>query len=58
MLSLAVISKIDPRASLEHNSNNFAYISSFLLDQDEIINAVKRATSTSDADWEIKHSST
>lgn len=56
LLSLPVTSP-NSRASLEHYSNNFAYISSFLLTQQSLFAAVKEATHTSDAQWMIKESS-
>ncbi|KAK4507375.1 hypothetical protein PRZ48_001110 [Zasmidium cellare] len=56
VLSLPVTSQDNPRASVEHYANNFIYISSFCTTQGKIFEAVKKATSTSDADWEIKHS--
>lgn len=56
LLSLPVTSS-NSRASLEHYTNNFVYISSFLLTQKRLFEAVKQATDTSDAEWSIRESS-
>lgn len=48
LLSLTVTSS-NSRASLEHYTNNFVYISSFLLTQKRPFETVKQATDTSDA---------
>lgn len=56
LLSLPVSSP-NRRASLEHYANNFAYISSFLLTQQKLFEAVKEATHTTDVQWTINESS-
>ena len=43
-----------PDAELAQYKNNSFYIASFELSQREIFEAIKRATATKDADWNIK----
>ena len=57
MLSLPITSLGNSRASLEHYANNFIYISSFCINQQEIFDAIQKATNTRDSDWTIKHDS-
>lgn len=55
LLSLPIQNAENPRASLEHYGNNFAYISSLLTTQKELFEALQRATQTSEADWKVQH---
>lgn len=56
LLSLPITDSSNPRASLSHYANDFAYISSFLVSQTSLFAAVQRATSTKESDWTVKHS--
>jgi hypothetical protein len=56
LLSLPVTNPSNPRASLSHYSNNFAYISSFLVTQDSLFASLQRATGTKEGDWTVKQS--
>ncbi|KAH7029894.1 uncharacterized protein B0I36DRAFT_364365 [Microdochium trichocladiopsis] len=44
--------------TLEHFRNKPLYVSSFLVNQREILDSVERATNTTDVDWDITHEST
>jgi hypothetical protein len=55
LLSLPITNEPNPRASLSHYANNFAYISSFLVSQDSLFAALLRATDTKESDWTVKH---
>lgn len=56
LLSLPITNSSNPRASLSHYANNFAYISSFLVTQDSLFASIQRATGTNEGDWTVKHS--
>jgi len=56
LLSLPVTNEQNPRASLTHYGNNFVYISSAFITQQQLFEAMQRATGTTQADWEISHS--
>jgi hypothetical protein len=56
LLSLPITNTSNPRASLSHYANNFAYVSSFLVSQASLFAALQRATSTTESDWTVKHS--
>lgn len=56
LLSLPITDASNPRASLSHYANNFAYISSFLVSQTSLFGALQRATGTTQSDWTVKHS--
>jgi hypothetical protein len=57
VLSLPIRNEQDPRRSLEHYGNNFVYISSFLVSQQDILSAVQRAQGSNEG-WEIDRSKT
>lgn len=57
LLSLPLTNPSNPRASLSHYANNFVYLSSFLITQEEIFAALQRATGTVEGDWEVERSS-
>lgn len=57
LLSLPLVDPNNPRASLQHYANNFAYISSFSTTQRDLLAAAQRATGTTDQDWQISHDS-
>ena len=57
LLSLPIENEANPRASLGYYANNFVYISSALTSQRDLFAAALQATGTSEADWDIKHSS-
>jgi len=44
--------------TLEQFRNKPLYVSSFLINQREILDSVERVTKTADVDWEITHEST
>lgn len=54
LLSLPTSNPENPRASLEHYTNNFVYISSFLVTQGRILLSAQEATGTSDSDWTME----
>lgn len=54
LLSLPITSSSDPRASLQHYANNYVYLSSFSITQQDLFTSIKKATSTSDADWKVE----
>jgi len=56
LLSLPLTNPSNPRSSLSHYANNFAYISSFLVTQDSLFAAIQRATGTEEGDWTVKRS--
>ena len=56
LLSLPISDESNPRASLQHYSNRFVYISSFSTSQQQLFAAAQKATSTSEADWTVQHS--
>ena len=56
LLSLPITNTANPRASLSHYANNFAYISSFLVSQDSLFTALQHATDTKESEWTVKHS--
>lgn len=56
LLSLPITNTSNPRASLSHYANNFAYVSSFLVSQASLFGALQRATGTKESDWMVKHS--
>jgi hypothetical protein len=56
LLSLPITNPSNPRASLSHYANNFAYISSFSVTQDSLFASLQRATGTTEGDWTIKRS--
>lgn len=56
-MSLPLTNPSNPRASLAHYANNFAYLSSFLISQDALFAALQRQTGTAEADWEVERSS-
>ncbi|RMX84040.1 hypothetical protein D0868_15556 [Hortaea werneckii] len=57
VLSLPVQNPQDQRASLEFYGNNFVYISSFHVTQRELLESARRATQTSEAEWEVEEDS-
>lgn len=56
LLSLPITNTSNPRASLSHYANNFAYVSSFLVSQTSLFAALQRATGTKESEWTVKHS--
>ena len=56
LLSLPITNPSNPRASLSHYANNFAYISSFLVTQDSLFASIRRATGTTESEWTVKRS--
>jgi hypothetical protein len=58
LLSLPLTNPSNPRASLSHYGNNFVYISSFLVTQTQLFEAVLRATGTSESDWKVDRETT
>lgn len=56
LLSLPLTNPSNPRASLSHYANNFAYISSFLVTQDSLFASIRRATGTAESEWTVKRS--
>ncbi|KAF2646630.1 putative oxidoreductase CipA [Massarina eburnea CBS 473.64] len=53
LLSLPITSEDKNTASLEDYRNRFVFISSFTLNQREMLAAVQHVTKTTDADWKI-----
>ncbi|KAK4548639.1 hypothetical protein LTR36_009550 [Oleoguttula mirabilis] len=58
LLSLPLTDNANPRGSLEHYANNFVYISSFVVTQSQVFEAVRRATGTQERDWQVERSAT
>lgn len=56
LLSLPIQNEANPRASLSHYANGFVYISSFVVEQPQLFEAVVRATGTKKEDWKVQHS--
>lgn len=56
LLSLPITNPSNPRASLSHYANNFAYISSFLVTQDSLFASIQRAAGTTEGDWKVERS--
>ena len=56
LLCLPIRDAERPRVSLEYYANNFGYISSFLTTQQELFEAVLKATRTNEADWYVERS--
>ena len=56
LLSLPITNPSTPRSSLAYYSNNFVYISSFLLTQQRLFESAKRVTDTMDKDWTVTNS--
>lgn len=54
---MPITSSSNPGASLQHYANKYVYLSSFSLTQQDLFNAIKKATGTSDADWKIESKS-
>ncbi|KAF4980448.1 hypothetical protein FDECE_17879 [Fusarium decemcellulare] len=48
----------DSSATLEQFRNQPLYVSSFLVNQREILDSIERCTSTTDVDWDISYEST
>jgi len=57
LLSLKVLpdDENDKSKTLSSFKNNVCYVNSFLLNQQEMFESVKRVTGTSDSDWTITH---
>ena len=58
LLSLPIHNEEAPRASLEYYGNNFLYISSMFVTQEELFASVLRATKTEESEWEVDREST
>lgn len=54
LLSLPVSDTSNPRASLQHYGNNFVYLSSFLVTQQQIFESLQAATGTKESDWKVE----
>lgn len=57
LLSLPVTDSSNPRASLQHYANNFVYLSSFLVTQQQIFESLQAATGVKEADWKVEKAS-
>jgi len=57
LLSLPLTNSANPRASLQHYANNFVYLSSFLVTQQQIFESLQTATGTKEADWKMEKAS-
>lgn len=56
LLSLPITNPSNPRASLSHYANSFAYVSSFLVTQDALFASIQRATGTKESEWKVERS--
>ena len=55
LLSLKIYSDSDNEPSLAHYKNKFIYVSSFQINQKDMLDSVMRVTGTKEQDWTIKH---
>lgn len=54
LLTLPIENKENPRTSLQHYANNYAYLSSLSTTQRGALDAMQRITGTTDNDWTIE----